>query len=288
LISENLLKKRWDYIFFTGSVAVGKIIAKAAAENLTPVTLELGGKSPCIVDETADLKVAAKRIIWGKMVNAGQTCIAPDYILVQESVKEKLVQHLIETLKDFYSAEPENSADFARIINSKTWERLTSLLDNQDIIFGGQGNRETLFIAPTLLNNPKLDSPVMTDEIFGPILPIISYQSEKEVSSIILSFEKPLALYLFSTNSNYINKVLSEFSFGGGCINDIMIHCINSRLPFGGVGHSGIGNYHGKFGYETFSHQKSIVKKANWLDIPVRYPKYEKKYKWIKKILNWL
>jgi aldehyde dehydrogenase (NAD+) len=287
LISENLLKKRWDYIFFTGSVAVGKIVAKAAAENLTPVTLELGGKSPCIVDETADLRIAAKRIIWGKMVNAGQTCIAPDYLLVQESVKEKLVQYLIETLKDFYGAEPENSADYARIINSKTWERLTSLLENQEIIFGGQTNRETLFVAPTLLNNPKLDSPVMTDEIFGPILPIISYRSVSEVSSIILGFEKPLSLYLFSTNSSYINKVLSEFSFGGGCINDTMIHYANSRLPFGGVGHSGIGNYHGKFGFNTFSHQKSVVKKANWLDVPVRYPKYEKKIKWIKKILNW-
>ncbi len=286
-ISENLLKKRWDYIFFTGSVAVGKIIAKAAAENLTPVTLELGGKSPCIVDQTADLKLSAKRIIWGKMVNAGQTCIAPDYVLVHESIKEKLAQHLVETIEEFYSDNPETSKDFARIINIKNWERLTALLENQDLIYGGQSNRDDLYIAPTILNNPSLESKVMLEEIFGPILPILTYKTENEVTKIISGFEKPLALYLFSTNSNYIKKVLSDFSFGGGCINDTMIHYANSRLPFGGVGHSGIGNYHGKFGFDTFSHQKGIVKKANWLDIPVRYPKYESKYNLIKKILSW-
>ena len=288
LISENLLKKRWDYIFFTGSVVVGKIIAKAAAENLTPITLELGGKSPCIVDQTANLELAAKRIIWGKMLNAGQTCIAPDYVLVHSSVKEKFEALMIATLKQYYGENPENSTDFARIVNTKNWERQVALLENQTVIFGGTVNQDTLYIAPTLLNNPKLDSLVMVEEIFGPILPIISYDNEKEVEKIISGFEKPLALYLFSTNSVYIDKVLTKFSFGGGCVNDTMVHYANSRLPFGGVGHSGIGNYHGKFGFDTFSHQKSVIKKANWLDIPVRYPPYTNKFNLMKKILKWI
>ena len=288
LISENLLKKRWDYIFFTGSVVVGKIIAKAAAENLTPITLELGGKSPCIVDQTANLELAAKRIIWGKMLNAGQTCIAPDYVLVHSSVKEKFEALMIATLKQYYGENPENSTDFARIVNTKNWERQVALLENQTVIFGGTVNQDTLYIAPTLLNNPKLDSLVMVEEIFGPILPIISYDNEKEVEKIISGFEKPLALYLFSTNSVYIDKVLTKFSFGGGCVNDTMVQYANSRLPFGGVGHSGIGNYHGKFGFDTFSHQKSVIKKANWLDIPVRYPPYTNKFNLMKKILKWI
>ena len=229
LISENLLKKRWDYIFFTGSVVVGKIIAKAAAENLTPITLELGGKSPCIVDQTANLELATKRIIWGKMLNAGQTCIAPDYVLVHSSVKEKFEALMIATLKQYYGENPENSTDFARIVNTKNWERQVALLENQTVIFGGTVNQDTLYIAPTLLNNPKLDSLVMVEEIFGPILPIISYDNEKEVEKIISGFEKPLALYLFSTNSVYIDKVLTKFSFGGGCVNDTMVHYANSR-----------------------------------------------------------
>ena len=288
LISENLLKKRWDYIFFTGSVVVGKIIAKAAAENLTPITLELGGKSPCIVDQTANLELAAKRIIWGKMLNAGQTCIAPDYVLVHSNVKEKFEALMIATLKQYYGENPENSTDFARIVNTKNWERQVALLENQTVIFGGTVNQDTLYIAPTLLNNPKLDSLVMVEEIFGPILPIISYDNEKEVEKIISGFEKPLALYLFSTNSVYIDKVLTKFSFGGGCVNDTMVQYANSRLPFGGVGHSGLGNYHGKFGFDTFSHQKSVIKKANWLDIPVRYPPYTNKFNLMKKILKWI
>ena len=288
LISENLLKKRWDYIFFTGSVVVGKIIAKAAAENLTPITLELGGKSPCIVDQTANLELAAKRIIWGKMLNAGQTCIAPDYVLVHSNVKEKFEALMIATLKQYYGENPENSTDFARIVNTKNWERQVALLENQTVIFGGTVNQDTLYIAPTLLNNPKLDSLVMVEEIFGPILPIISYDNEKEVEKIISGFEKPLALYLFSTNLVYIDKVLTKFSFGGGCVNDTMVQYANSRLPFGGVGHSGIGNYHGKFGFDTFSHQKSVIKKANWLDIPVRYPPYINKFNLMKKILKWI
>ncbi len=287
-IAQDLLKKRWDYIFFTGSVAVGKIVAKAAAENLTPVTLELGGKNPCIVDETANLPLAAKRIIWGKILNAGQTCIAPDYILVHHKMKSKLVKYLIEEIKNALGENPEESEDFARIINLKNWERQLSLIENQNILFGGESNRSDFYLAPTLLDEPSLESPVMKDEIFGPILPIISYESKADIERIISKYEKPLSLFIFSENKSFIKDVLGKYSFGGGCINDTIIHFSNSRLPFGGVGHSGIGAYHGKLSFDTFSHKKAIVKKGNWLDIPLRYAPYKNKVNIIKRILNWL
>jgi aldehyde dehydrogenase (NAD+) len=287
-MAQQLLKQRWDYIFFTGSVTVGKIIAKIAAENLTPVTLELGGKSPCIVDETANLQISAKRIVWGKLINAGQTCVAPDYILVNYKVKNKFIDFLKKEIQNALGENPELSPDFARIINLKNWERQLQLLENQKIIHGGTHNKETLYLAPTLLDEPSLHSLVMKEEIFGPILPIISYQSKDEVEKIIKSFPKPLSLYLFSQNKKYIDEVLSKFSFGGGCVNDTVIHLVNHRLPFGGVGNSGIGAYHGKLSFDNFSHKKAIVKKANWLDLPMRYAPYTSKLKLIRRLLKWI
>lgn len=287
-MAQELLKQRWDYIFFTGSVPVGKIIAKIAAENLTPVTLELGGKSPCIVDETANLEVAAKRIIWGKIINAGQTCVAPDYLLVHQKVKNKFVGLLKTEISNALGENPEESTDFARIINLKNWERQIRLLENQKILFGGQSNRDTFYLAPTLLDEPGLKSAVMQEEIFGPILPIISYQTKQEIETIINSYEKPLSFYIFSENTPYINETLAKFSFGGGCVNDTLVHLANSRLPFGGVGHSGMGAYHGRLSFDIFSHKKSVVKKPTWIDIPLRYAPYGNKLKYIKKVLNWL
>lgn len=287
-IAANLLKKRWDYIFFTGSVGVGKIVAKAAAENLTPVTLELGGKSPCIVDETANLELSARRIVWGKIINAGQTCVAPDYILVHHKMKDTFVKFLIQEIEKALGPNPEESPDYARIINLKNWQRQLSLLENQTILYGGQATQDSLYLSPTLLDEPKMDSLVMKEEIFGPILPILSYQSEDDIDKIISSFDKPLSLYLFSENKFFINTVLKKYSFGGGCINDTVIHLVNNNLPFGGVGNSGMGAYHGKLSFDIFSHKKSIVKRGTWLDIPLRYAPYGDKLKAIRKLLKWI
>lgn len=287
-IAADLLKKRWDYIFFTGSVGVGKIVAKAAAENLTPVTLELGGKSPCIVDETANLELSARRIVWGKIINAGQTCVAPDYILVHHEMKDTFVKFLIQEIEKALGQNPEESPDYARIINLKNWQRQLSLLENQKILYGGQASQDSLYLSPTLLDEPKMDSLVMKEEVFGPILPILSYKSKEEIDKIISSFDKPLALYLFSQNNFFIDEVLKKYSFGGGCINDTVIHLVNNNLPFGGVGNSGMGAYHGKLSFDIFSHKKSIVKRGTWLDLPLRYAPYGDKLKTIRKVLKWI
>lgn len=286
--SQQLLAQRWDYIFFTGSVGVGKIVAKAAAEKLTPVTLELGGKNPCIVDENCNLKLAAKRIVWGKFINAGQTCIAPDYVLVHQKIKDKFVAAVKEEITLAYGENPQNSPDFPRIINEKNWLRLNQFLENETVLFGGQTNKSELYIAPTLLDNPKLDSLIMKEEIFGPILPILSYQNESDLETIISKYEKPLALYVFSNNIKWAKKITQHYSFGGGCINDTVVHFSNNRLPFGGVGYSGIGAYHGKLSFDLFSHKKAIVKKGTWLDLPMRYAPYKDKLHILKKLLNWL
>ena len=287
-VSEKLLQQRWDYIFFTGSVAVGKIVAKAAAENLTPVTLELGGKNPCIVDETANLKLTAKRIIWGKMMNCGQTCVAPDYLLVHHKIKDQLIHFLKEEIQNSFGENPETSNDFARIINHKNWLRQISLLENQKLLCGGESNEVTFYIAPTLVDEPNFNSKIMQEEIFGPILPIISYHSQTDIKNYIAKYEKPLSFYLFSKNKEFIRDVIANYSFGGGCINDTVVYFGNHRLPFGGVGHSGMGNYHGKSSFDTFSHKKSISKKATWLDIPLRYAPYKNKLQLLKKLVNWL
>ncbi|OXA93204.1 aldehyde dehydrogenase [Flavobacterium hercynium] len=287
-ISNKLLAQRWDYIFFTGSVTVGKIVAKAAAENLTPVTLELGGKNPCIIDETANLKLAAKRIVWGKFINAGQTCIAPDYILIQKNMKINFIKFLMEEIINAYTKNTEKSPDFARIINTKNWLRLVSMIESEKVIFGGQSDVNELYIAPTLIEEPSLESAVMKEEIFGPILPILMYETEEDIKNIITRYEKPLAFYIFSENKSFTKKIIQTYSFGGGCINDTIVHFSNKRLPFGGVGHSGIGAYHGQLSFDTFSHHKGVVKKANWLDIPMRYAPYKDKLASIKRVLDWL
>nr|WP_315130641.1 aldehyde dehydrogenase [uncultured Flavobacterium sp.] len=287
-VSQKLLAERWDYIFFTGSPTVGKIIAKAAAENLTPVTLELGGKNPCIIDETANLKLAAKRIVWGKFINAGQTCIAPDYILIQKEMKSHFIAYLKTEITKAYGENPALSPDFARIINTKNWLRLANLIEEEKVIFGGQTDIENNYIAPTLIEENDMESLLMKEEIFGPLLPILSYEKEEDIKTVFSKFEKPLALYVFSENKRFSEKIIKQYSFGGGCINDTVVHFSNKRLPFGGVGHSGIGAYHGRLSFDTFSHKKSIVKKANWLDIPLRYAPYNDKLKSIKKILKWM
>jgi aldehyde dehydrogenase (NAD+) len=287
-VSQQLLSERWDYIFFTGSVAVGKIVAKAAAENLTPVTLELGGKNPCIIDETANLKLAAKRIVWGKFINAGQTCIAPDYVLIQKDMKSHFVDFLKEEITKAYGENPVESPDFARIINTKNWQRLVNMIESEKVIFGGQTDIKNCYIAPTLVEETSLESEIMKDEIFGPILPILTYENEAEIDAVMAKYEKPLALYIFTENRIFSKKMIEKYSFGGGCINDTVVHFSNNRLPFGGVGHSGIGAYHGSLSFDTFSHKKSIVKKSNFLDLPMRYAPYKDKLVTIKKLLKWL
>ncbi|QLG46117.1 aldehyde dehydrogenase [Costertonia aggregata] len=283
-VSQELLNLKWDYIFFTGSTRVGKIIYKSAAENLTPVTLELGGKSPCIVDSTAKIKLAAKRIAWGKFINNGQTCIAPDYILVHTSVKQKLVHHLKLAIREFYGENPEQSPDLARIVTKDHYERLKHMLIDQTILFGGHYKDDGLFLSPTLLDEPKIDSKAMAEEIFGPVLPIISYENESDIDTYLTQFEKPLSLYVFSKNKKFQKTISRKYSFGGGCINDTLMHIANKNLPFGGIGSSGIGNYHGKYTFDTFSHKKAVLKKANWLDLTVRYAPYTIPLKWAKKI----
>ncbi|WP_417359980.1 aldehyde dehydrogenase [Galbibacter sp.] len=285
-IAQQLLEFRWDYIFFTGSTRVGKYVYQKAAEHLTPVTLELGGKSPCIVDSSASVKHLAKRIIWGKFLNAGQSCIAPDYLLVSYQVKDQLIAALKEAITKAYSERIESSTDYTQIINAAHRDRLLRILEGQDILYGGtaEGN----FFAPTLVDEPNIDSPLMQQEIFGPILPIIGFQSFEQVKQIIDRYEKPLALYVFSNEKSFVKKVLENFSFGGGVVNDTMVHYAERNLPFGGVGHSGMGAYHGASSFKTFSHQKSIVKRSRWLDIPLRYPPYKDKAKWLKFIQRYL
>lgn len=284
--STELLKQNWDYIFFTGSVPVGKIIAQAAAKHLTPITLELGGKTPCIIDETANLKLTAKRLIWGKFFNGGQTCIAPDYLLVKSSIKNKLIPLLKHEI-DIAYRDVKNSEDYPRIINKKNFLRLTSLLNGEEkIIYGGEIDENELYLSPTLIDEPALGSKLMNDEIFGPLLPILSYNTEKDLESIIWNYKKPLALYIFSNNKVFIKNTIEKFSFGGGVINDTLIHYGNQNLPFGGIGASGIGAYHGKYGFDTFTHNKPIVKRENWIDPPIRYAPYKGKLKLLKKMFN--
>ncbi len=285
--SQKLLEQKWDYVFFTGSVPVGRIVAKAIAPNLTPATLELGGKSPCIVHKAAKLKLAAKRIVWGKFINAGQTCIAPDYLLIDASVKMDFLQAVKSEIKAAFGEDPKASPDFARMVNKKNFERMKDLLKDQQFIAGGETDESSLYIAPTLLDEPSLDSKVMEDEIFGPVLPVISYTSEDEIEEIISKYPKPLALYVFSEEKEFSEKVIHQFSFGGGAVNDVIVHIANKKLPFGGVGTSGYGAYHGKFSFDTFSHKKSITKRATWLDVPLRYAPYSaKKLKMAKTLLK--
>jgi len=284
--SQDLLAQKWDYIFFTGSTRVGQIVYESAAKHLTPVTLELGGKNPTIVDSTATIDVAAKRIVWGKFLNAGQTCIATDYILVHKSVKNELIEALKSAITQFYGKNVEASTDYARTVSKNHYEGLVEMLAGETILFGGEKNDNDNYLAPTLVDEPQRNSKLMKGEIFGPILPIIGYETEEDIHSYIINYGKPLATYVFSNNKSFQNQILKKYSFGGGAINDTIIHITNKRLPFGGVGHSGIGAYHGKTSFELFSHSKAIVKKGTWLDIPLRYPPYTLPLKYAKKIKN--
>lgn len=285
-ISEKLLAQSWDYIFFTGSVSVGKIIAKAAAKNLTPVTLELGGKSPCIIDQTANIPLAAKRLVWGKFINAGQTCIAPDYLLIHQSVKEEFITYFRKEIRNAYGENPQDSPDFSRIVNKRNFDRLALLLKDENCLIGGKIDSKDCYISPTLINEPSLNSEVMKDEIFGPIFPLISYQEEASLHTIISKYEKPLALYVFTKRNSFASEIVAKYSFGGGTINDTTVHFANHRLPFGGVGKSGIGSYHGKHSFNAFSHKKGVVNRKNWLDISVRYAPYKGKLKQLKMLLK--
>ena len=287
-VSQALLAEKFDHIFFTGGTKIGKIVMEAAAKNLTPVTLELGGKSPCIVDTDIDLKTTAKRITWGKFLNAGQTCIAPDYLLVNQEIKAALIAEIKNCLQEFYGDDPATSPDLARIVNRRQFDRLSGLLTDSKItdkiIFGGQTNPEERYIAPTLITNVGLDSEVMAEEIFGPILPILEYENLEDAIAVINQYPKPLALYLFSNDKQKQTQVLETTSSGGVCLNDTIMQVGVNSLPFGGVGESGIGAYHGKYSFDTFSHAKSILKRSFWLDFDWRYPPYKDKLDLFKKI----
>jgi len=273
--TQELLKENFDYIFFTGGEYVGKIVMGAASKNLTPVTLELGGKSPCIVDKNCNLEKTANRIVYGKFLNAGQTCIAPDYLLVDKNIKDKLIEKLEEKIDLFFGDNIENSKDFGRIINDKHFDRLENYLKDVKVIFGGKTNKTTKFISPTIIENAE-NKQVMQEEIFGPILPILEYSNENEAIEFINKRAKPLALYIFSEDKKFQNNILSKTSSGGVCINDTILHIVNENLPFGGVGNSGFGKYHGKSSFDTFSNTKSVFKNTTLFEIPKRFPPFNK------------
>ena len=277
--AENaaLLKQKFDFIFFTGSQNVGKEVLRHAAEHLTPVVLELGGKSPCIVDATANIKLAAKRIVFGKYLNCGQTCVAPDYILCDTSVKEAFVSEVVNQIKAQYGENPLENENYGKIINNKHFERLCGLIDRNKIVVGGQTDPNTNRIAPTVMDGVTFEDAVMEEEIFGPIMPILTFDDFDALVDQLKDLDKPLALYLFSGSKAHMDRVTTELSYGGGCINDVIIHLATSEMGFGGVGESGMGGYHGKAGFDAFSHYKSIVDKKNWIDLPMRYQPYKSK-----------
>ncbi|GJI57293.1 aldehyde dehydrogenase [Bacillus altitudinis] len=285
-VSTELLKLPFDYIFFTGSVAVGKVVMEAAAKHLTPVTLELGGKSPCIVMPDADIKLAAKRTTFGKFTNAGQTCIAPDYLLVHESIKEDLLREMTTCIRDFYGDQPETNPHFGKNVSQRHFDRLSQFLSNGTIVTGGQRNEQELKIAPTILDHITWEDPVMQEEIFGPILPVITFDSLQEAADMIKARPKPLALYLFTTNKETEAYILDNLSFGGGCINDTLMHVATPYLPFGGVGESGIGRYHGKESFFTFTHEKSVLRQTNRFDFSFRYPNAKNGLDIVRKFLK--
>ncbi len=285
--NSELLENRFDYIFFTGSTNVGKTVMEAASKHLTPISLELGGKSPAIIDKSANIPLFAKRIAFGKYLNAGQTCVAPDYVLVHESIKNEFVEALKISIKDFFGNNPLLNDNLPKIINEKHFLRLLDLMKNENIVIGGRNDKTRLLIEPTVMTDITYDSAIMQEEIFGPILPILAYNDINDVISDLKTREKPLALYIFSTNSYIQKKITNSLSYGGGCINDTIVHLATSKMGFGGVGYSGMGSYHGKFSFDTFTHYKGILNKSNWLDLPMRYHPYdEKNFKMIKMFLK--
>ena len=276
--AENtcLLHEHFDYIFFTGSQALGKGVMRNAAEYLTPVTLELGGKSPCIVDQTADIRLAARRVVFGKYLNCGQTCVAPDYIYCQRSVKDTFIKEVQKQIRKQYGRHPLDNPDYGKIINEKHFDRILGLIDEKKVVQGGGSDRKTLRIEPTVMDNVAFSDPVMQEEIFGPVMPILTFDSIDEVIHRVNAMPHPLALYLFTSDKKTEKKVISRCGFGGGCINDTIIHLATTEMGFGGFGESGMGAYHGKIGFDTFTHYKSIVDKKTWLDLPMRYQPYRK------------
>ena len=278
-VVQDLISHKFDRIFFTGGAKVGKIIMEAAAKHLTPVTLELGGKSPCIVEPDIDIEKTARRVAWGKFVNCGQTCIAPDYILIHRSIKKDFLDKIKIKIEQFYGTDPEQSPDYARIINDFHFRRLLDLIDPQKVIMGGKNNAETRYLAPTVMNDILWSDRVMEEEIFGPILPVLEYENIEDAIAQINARPKPLSLYLFTQNKTTQKRVLQATSSGNVCCNDILMQIVSEHLPFGGVGESGMGAYHGKIGFDTFSHQKSVLKRSFWLDLPLRYPPYKGKEK---------
>ncbi len=283
--SEKILQERFDYIFFTGSPRVGRLVMQAASKNLTPVSLELGGKSPCLVCDDCDLKLAARRIVWGKLINAGQTCVAPDYILVSSRLKPLLIREMKRTIREFFGDDPLHHPDYPRIIHERAFSRLCGLLQTSGkIVFGGVADETLCRISPTILDGVSWDDPIMQEEIFGPLFPALVCESVEEMIEKVREREKPLALYLFTNDRAVERRVLQEVSFGGGCVNDTIMHLTSGAMPFGGVGNSGMGRYHGKYSFLTFSHEKSILKKSVRLDLPLRYPPYPKRFEWLKRL----
>lgn len=274
--NAELLEMKFDMIFFTGSQTVGKEVLSKASKHLTPCVLELGGKSPCIVDESAKIKPAAKRIVFGKFLNCGQTCVAPDYILCHKAVKDELVKEIKVQITEQFGNEPLKNPDYGKIINEKHFSRITGLINKEKVVHGGNYDENTLKIEPTVMDNVDFEDAVMGEEIFGPILPIITFENFEDISALLKNTQKPLALYLFTQNKKRIKVVTEEIPYGGGCINDVVIHLATSEMGFGGVGESGMGSYHGKDGFDAFSHYKSIVDKKTWLDLPMRYQPYKK------------
>ena len=280
-VNQMLLAERWDLIFFTGSPALGKMVMEAASKHLTPVVLELGGKSPCIIDKSADLKVAAKRVAWGKALNAGQTCIAPDYLMIHEDVKDKFLKLLVKEWKELLTKDPQQAKHFVRIVSDKALERLIGYLDNGTIYHGGVYDRAERYLSPTILTDVSPDAPVMQEEIFGPIFPVLIFKQIEEVTEFVAKRERPLALYYFGKKGDYI---LRHTISGGTCINDVIMHIVNHDMPFGGVGNSGMGTYHGKESFMTFSHRRSVVSTQTFVDMPFRYMPY-KLFKLVKKLV---
>ena len=280
-VNQMLLAERWDLIFFTGSPALGKMVMEAASKHLTPVVLELGGKSPCIIDKSADLKVAAKRVAWGKALNAGQTCIAPDYLMIHEDVKDKFLRLLVKEWKHLLTKDPQKAKHFVRIVSDKALERLIGYLDNGTIYHGGKYDKATRYLSPTILTDIHENAPVMQEEIFGPIFPVLTFKEINEVITFVTEREKPLALYYFGTNGDY---VLRHTSSGGACVNDVIMHIVNHKVPFGGVGNSGMGSYHGKESFMAFSHRRAVISTPTWVDMPFRYMPY-KLFKFVKNLV---
>ncbi|WP_246197598.1 aldehyde dehydrogenase [Chitinophaga agrisoli] len=281
-----LMEHRFDHVFFTGSTAVGKKVMEMAAQHLTPVTLELGGKSPCVVDDRVNIKVAARRIVWGKFWNAGQTCVAPDYVLVHSRVKAALIAAMEEAIVDQYGQDPAASPDYGRIINARRFDTLTAYLQQGRIIHGGRADREKLYIAPSLIEEVEWSSPIMQEEIFGPILPVLAFDDLKEAMQLIRRHPYPLSLYVFTKRASTRKLLEEQVRFGGGCINNTLVHLTNPELPFGGVGASGMGHYHGRYSFDTFTHPKGIMRTATWLDVPMKYPPFKNKLKYVKLLIK--